>query len=70
MGMSPSLLTSTLGLVQIPQLVSRENPCLSVDVKETTSGADEDVTRKGTNEGLTESMEQGSHQSCQWSLET
>lgn len=56
--------------MQIPQLVSRENPGQSVDVKELTSGEDEDVTRKGTDEALTESMDQGSHDSCRWSLGT
>lgn len=64
------LLTSTSGWVQTPQLVSMENPGQWVDVKELTSGEDEDITRKGTDEALTESTDQGSHYSCRWSLGT
>lgn len=44
--------------MHIPQLVSRENPCLSVDVEELTTGADGDVTGKGTDEVLTELVDQ------------
>lgn len=38
--------------------MSRKNPCLSVDVEGLTSGADGDVTGKGTDEVLTESVDQ------------
>ena len=50
--------------------MSRENPGRSVDVEELTSGADEDATRKGTDEALAESKDEVSHHSCRWSLGT